>query len=230
MPVVQYGHWGHALLVFPTANADFLEYERYDLIGALAPHIVSGKVRVFSINSINSMSWMNKGMPMHERSGRQAAYSGYIEEEVIPFIRDCLKNSSARVAVSGASFGAFHAANQFFRRPDLFDCLIGMSGFYDLTWLLDGYSDENVYFNNPMWYLNNFHDSHQLDLLRHHSQIHLITGQGAWEVPNASRRFSSLLASKDIPHNLDLWGHDVPHDWPTWRKMLPYYVGERLGW
>ena len=49
-------------------------------------------------------------------------------------------------------------------------------------------------------------------------------------MPNASRRFSALLANKGIPHNLDLWGFDVPHDWPTWKKMLPYYLGERLGW
>jgi esterase/lipase superfamily enzyme len=128
------------------------------------------------------------------------------------------------------SFGAFHAANQFFRRPDLFDCLIGMSGFYDLEWLLHGYSDENVYFNNPMWFVANMNDPAQLDLLRNHSQIHLISGQGAWEVPPASQRFSTLLWSKSIPHNLDLWGHDIPHDWPSWHKMLDYYIGERLGW
>lgn len=27
---------------------------------------------------------------------------------------------------------------------------------------------------------------------------------------------------------LDMWGHDVDHDWPWWRKMLPYYL-ESLG-
>jgi esterase/lipase superfamily enzyme len=230
MPVVQYGHWGHPLLMFPTATADFLEYERYELIPAIAHFIVAGKVRVFSINSVNGQAWMNKEMPFPERSARQAAYSGYVEYEVVPYIRDCLKDPEARIGVSGASFGAFHAANQFFRRPDLFDCLIGMSGFYDLSWLLDGYSDENVYFNNPMWYVANLSDGRQFDLLRSSSQIHLLTGQGAWEVPNASRRFSALLANKGIPHNLDLWGFDVPHDWPTWKKMLPYYLGERLGW
>lgn len=230
MPVVQYGHWGHALLMLPTANADFLEHERFGLIDSISHLIHAGRVRVFSINSINGHAWMNNHVPFHEKSNRQAAYSAYIEWEVVPFIRDCLKDGGARIGISGASFGAFHAANQFFRRPDLFDCLIGMSGFYDLSWLLDGYSDENVYFNNPMWYLHNLGDGGVLDTLRHRSQIHIITGQGAWEVPNASRRLSGVLNSKGIPHNLDLWGHDVPHDWPSWKRMLPHYLGERVGW
>jgi esterase/lipase superfamily enzyme len=230
MPLVQYGHWGHPLLLYPTAGADYLEYERYELIPCIAPYIIEGKCRVFSINSVNNQSWMNKEMPFADRSARQAAYSGYVEEEVVPYIRDQVKDGGARVAACGASFGAFHAANQVFRRPDLFDCLLGLSGFYDLAWLLDGYSDDRVYFNNPMWYVANIGDGEQLEALRHRCQIHLITGQGAWEVPNASRRFSALLASKGINHNLDLWGFDVPHDWPSWKRMLPHYIGERLGW
>ena len=36
--------------------------------------------------------------------------------------------------------------------------------------------------------------------------------------------YPALLQRKGIPHNLDLWGYDVPHDWPTWRKMLPAFV------
>jgi len=35
------------------------------------------------------------------------------------------------------------------------------------------------------------------------------------------------LASRQIPAIVDFWGHDVNHDWPWWRKMLPYYL-ERL--
>ena len=38
----------------------------------------------------------------------------------------------------------------------------------------------------------------------------------------------AILVSKGIPAWIDFWGHDVNHDWPWWRKMLPYYV-DRLG-
>ena len=35
MPLVAYGHAGYPLLMFPTAAADFLEYERVYLIDAI---------------------------------------------------------------------------------------------------------------------------------------------------------------------------------------------------
>jgi esterase/lipase superfamily enzyme len=138
-------------------------------------------------------------------------------------------NPAERIATTGASFGAFHAANAFFRRPDLFDTLIGMSGFYDLEpSYLKGYSDENCFFNNPAWFLRGLSDG-PLDTLRHHSRIVIATGQGAYEAPHASRNLSNILNEKQIPHRLDIWGHDVNHDWPWWRKMLPHFI-DQLGY
>jgi esterase/lipase superfamily enzyme len=229
MPIVSYGYGGHPLLLFPTAAADFLENERFFLIKAIEPAIMQGRVRVFSIESINRHAWMDKQLPVPEQARRQALYMRYIEEEVVPYIRNAVGDGGARVCTSGASFGAFHAANTLFRRPDLFDGTIAMSGFYDLeSDYLHGYSDDNCYFNNPAWYLSRLEGS-SLDLLQKHCRIIIATGQGAYEAPDASRRLASILDSKSIPHWLDVWGHDVDHDWPWWRKMLPYYI-ETLGW
>ena len=230
MPIVRYGRWGHALLLFPTAQADFLENERFWLIKAIEPHIFAGKVQVFSIDSINRHAWMNRDVPVKEQARRQALYSGYVEHEVVPHVRRCLQNDSARIGASGASFGAFHAANAFFRRPDMFDTLIAMSGFYDLgPDYLHGYGDDNVYFNNPVSYIPGI-GGNDADLLRHHSQIHILSGRGAYEAPHESEKLAAVLRDKGIPHNLDLWGHEVNHDWPWWRKMLDHYIGGRLGW
>jgi esterase/lipase superfamily enzyme len=230
MPIVSYGDRGHPLLVYPTAQADFLENERFWLIKSIEHHIFAGRVRVFSIDSINRFAWMNRTVSVPEAARRQALYSAYVEEEVVPHIRRVMNNSRARVAVTGASFGAFHAANQFFRRPDLFDKLIAMSGFYDLDPdYTHGYRDDDLYFNNPVSYLANM-DGEQTRRLRDESEIHIVSGQGAYEAPECSRQLSELLWTKGISHNLDLWGHDVNHDWPWWRKMLPHYVGERVRW
>lgn len=231
MPIVSYGYAGHPLLIYPTAQADFLENERFFLIKSIEQHIFAGRVQVFSIDSINRHAWMNRHVSPPEAARRQALYSAYVEEEVVPHIRRVIDNPWARIGVTGASFGAFHAANQFFRRPDLFDTLIAMSGFYDLEPdYTDGYKSDDIYFNNPVSYLANMNDGHALDLLRHGSQIHIVSGQGAYEAPQCSRKLSQLLWDKGIPNNLDMWGHDVNHDWPWWRRMLPHYVGERLGW
>lgn len=230
MPIVSYGHWGHPILLFPTAAADFLENERFGLVDSVGHLIDEGRVRVFSINSINNESWMDRGLPVPEKARRQALYNRYIEDEVVPYIRGACKSEDLRIATAGASFGGFHAANTLFRRPDLFDATIAMSGFYDLSSdYLHGYSDDNVYFNNPVWYLLNV-EGHNLHLLRNTTKIHILTGQGAWEAPHASRQLADVLHRKGIPHFLDVWGHDVAHDWPWWLKMLPYSINDVMGW
>ena len=228
MPVVSYGHAGTPILLFPTAAADFLENERFFLVKAIEDHILSGKVRLFSIDSINAHAWMDKHVSIPEKARRQALYQGYIEEELVPYTRHVSGDRNARALTTGASFGAFHAANTFLRRPDLFGGTIAMSGFYDLNRsYLDGYTDDNVYFNNPAWYLPNM-GGHSLELLRGSSRIVIVTGQGPYEAPDRSRELSALLDAKGIPHWLDVWGHDVKHAWPWWRKMLPYHL-EKMG-
>ena len=218
-------------MLLPTAQADFLENERFFLIKAIEPYIFEGRVRVFSIDSINRFAWMNKNVSVREAARRHDLYAHYIEEEVVPHIRRVTDDPHARIAISGASFGAFHAANQFLRRPDLFDTLIAMSGFYDLAPdYLEGYMDDNVYFNNPGSYLPRMSDGATLDTLRHHCDIHIVTGQGAYEAPQCSQRLSQQLWDKGVWNNLDMWGHDVNHDWPWWRRMLDHYIGSRLGW
>jgi esterase/lipase superfamily enzyme len=104
-----------------------------------------------------------------------------------------------------------------------------MSGFYDLgPDYLHGYGDDNTYFNNPASYLPNL-EGQPLHLLQTASKILILTGQGAYEAPHASRQLSEMLDRKGIPHLLDMWGHDVAHDWPWWRKMLPYAI-DKMGW
>lgn len=229
MPIVHYGHAGPPLLLYPTAAADFLEHERFFLVKAIEPLLLAGRLQAFSIDSINGHAWMDRSVPVPEQARRQAAYSSYVEDEVVPFIRHAVHDQWARPLTTGASFGAFHAANQCLRRPDLFGGVIAMSGFYDLARrYLRGYVDDACYFNNPLWYLPGL-SGHSLDLLRHGTKIVIATGQGAYEVPDASRALSAALAAKDIPHWLDLWGHDVNHDWPWWRRMLPYFL-ESLGY
>jgi esterase/lipase superfamily enzyme len=231
MPIVRYGHWGPALLLFPTAGGDFLEAERMGLLQAVAHHLFSGRVQIFSINSINNQAWLNPSVPLHEKARRQVLFSEYVENEVVPHIRGVLGNGSARIGATGASFGAFHAANAFFRRPDLFEVLLAMGGIYDLRpAFLHGFWNDDVYFNNPASYVPNLPEGHAMDLLRHHSRIHLLSSRGQWEHPHLTEHFSHLLNQRGIPHNIDIWGHDMPHDWRTWHRQLDHYISERLGY
>ena len=227
MEIVTYGYYGFAVLLLPTAAADYLEYERFQLIDALRPLIDGGKIKVFSVNSINSESWLNNHMEPRHKSIRHTQFNAYIYDEVIPYIKTHTSQETP-IVISGASLGSLHAANLFFKRPDLFEGLIAMSGDYNLSSYTKGYYDEDVYFNSPMHYLPNLDDDHYLPMLRKKEKIYVLTGSGNFESPEASHRFSTVLGQKGIPHELAIWGEDMAHDWPTWRAMLPHYLSERF--
>jgi esterase/lipase superfamily enzyme len=156
-------------------------------------------------------------------------FDRYITEEVLPLIRRDSGDGNAKPLTTGASLGAFLAANAYFKHPDLFRGVIAMSGSYDVRSYLKGFYDDNVYFNNPADYLPNLQDQHYLPILKQANAIYIISGQGAYEAPERSRHLSDILKEKGIPHTLDLWGPDVNHDWPWWRKMLPYTLDRIVG-
>lgn len=227
MPIVTYGHYGFALLLIPTAAADYLEYERFQLIDALAPYIESGKMKVYSIDSMNKESWMNQEMHPPHKAIRHNQFNEYVFNEVVPFIRNTSSND-IMIYTCGASFGALHAMNLFLKRPDIINGCISMSGVYNLGEYTKGYWDDQVYFNSPEHYLPDLHDPWYLDRIRASHHIHIYTGSGDYEDPEASKRFAGILYNKGIWYDLDVWGQDIKHDWPTWRKMLPYIVENKF--
>ncbi len=227
MPIATYGDYGFALLLVPTAAADYLEYERFQLINSLAPFIEGGKVKVFSIDSINNESWLNNQADPWHKSVRHQQWNDYVYNEVIPFIRNSTSWETP-IIVSGASFGALHSMNLFLKRPDLINGVIAMSGVYDLTEYTKGHYDDNVYFNSPQHYIPLLNDHATLEQIRKSGHIHILTGAGAYEDPDASGRFAKILYDKGIWYELDNWGPEYKHDWPTWRAMLPHYLGTRF--
>ncbi len=227
MPVAVYGHYGFALLMIPTAAADFLEYERFQLLEIMRPWIEAGKLKVYSINSINTESWMHPDMDGAHKAIRHNQFNTYVYNEVVPFIHS---NASPETPIytSGASFGALHSMNLFLKRPDLLQGVLALSGVYELTEYTKGYWDEQVYFNSPMHYMPNLANHDLLEEIRRSQHIHILTGSGAFEDPTSSGRFAKILYDKGIRYNLDVWGSEWPHDWNTWKAMLPHYLEHKL--
>ena len=227
MPIAAYGHYGFALLLVPTASADYLEYERFQLMDAIQQYIDSGKVKVFSINSINTESWLNNHMDPRHKSIRHQQFNDYVFNEVVPFVRNSTSWETP-IITCGASFGALHSMNLFLKRPDLINGVIAMSGVYDLTEYTKGYFDDDVYFNSPMHYMPNLTDHSILEQIRRSGHVHIVTGSGSYEDPSSSGRFARILYDKNIWYELDVWGQEWPHDWNTWRTMLPQYLETRF--
>jgi esterase/lipase superfamily enzyme len=227
MPIAVYGNYGFALLLVPTAAADYLEYERFQLMDSISHFIDNGTAKVFSISSINNESWMNDHLDARTKIERHRQFNDYVYEEVIPFVKSHTSNETP-IIICGASFGALHSMNLFLKRPDLLNGVIAMSGVYDLTEYSKGYYDEDVYFNSPQHYMPNLNDHYLLEQIRKSHHIHIFSGSGAYEDPGASGRFAKILYDKGIQYELDIWGQEWPHDWNTWRHVLPHYLGSRF--
>jgi len=219
-----YGHAGKPVLVFPAQGGRFYEFEDFGMVEASSPFIDAGKIRLFAIDSVDNQSWANWTAHPADRALRHCAYDRYVVEEIAPFIRSHGCDSTKALTI-GVSMGAYHAANFLFRHPDLFDAAVALSGVFRLNLFIGDYMDENVYFNTPLAYLPGLDDPWYLDQYRQ-SQIIVCAGQGAWEEAMLAdaRALQSILSAKNVPCWVDIWGHDVDHDWPWWRRQLPYYL------
>jgi esterase/lipase superfamily enzyme len=147
--------------------------------------------------------------------------------EVVPWIQ----NSTGLPTLwsTGCSMGALHAANFFFKRPDVFDGVIALSGLYSMQGFIGDYGDDNTFYNSPLQYLPNLSDPWHLELYRR-AKIVFAVGQGNWETEAIAdtQVMQQLLASKNVPAWFDYWGYDVPHDWTSWRNMMPYFLEKIL--
>ncbi len=222
MPVAVYGHYGVPVLFFPTAAADFEEYERFGLIDSIWQWVDNGTIKVITVNGINNHSWFNDDIDGNERGRRQQLYDNYISQEVVPFIHSQC-NGLTPIATVGASMGAYHALNTLLKHPNQFKWCIAMSGVYDMGRYVNGGWASDVYFNNPPHYMRNLSDHWQLEEIRSCS-INLIVGRGPWEHVDWSEEMARILWDKGVPANLDIWGHDVSHDWPWWKVELNHYI------
>lgn len=223
MPVATWGHAGTPLLLFPTAGGDFLECERFLMIKVLTGLIEAGRIRVYACGSISSEGWMDTEAHPAHKSWLQARFDAYLSRELVPWIRHDIGDPAVRLIGSGASLGAYNAVNAGLKHPDQFWLTIAMSGTFDFDRWMDGHRDDNYYFNQPFLSVPNLGPSAQLDWLRK-SFFLIATGRGRWEAPWESTRLGQALGGKQIPNYVDLWGHDVDHDWPSWRTMLPMFL------
>jgi esterase/lipase superfamily enzyme len=225
--VVRYGHWGRPVLVFPTEQGRAWDFASNGMVTAVDGLLEAGRLKLYCVDSFDAASWSNRDIPMEERARQHGRYESWIVDSVVPWIHaDC--QGQVEIATLGCSMGAYHAANFALKRADLFPLALCFSGNYDpAAWHGWGERGSEAYFNNPLDYVGHLHGDH-LAWLQGRVSLLLVCGQGQWEDTTGSldstTRFAALLAGKGIRHELDLWGHDVPHDWPSWRAQVAYHL------
>jgi esterase/lipase superfamily enzyme len=225
--VAAYGPWGRPVLVFPTEGGHAREFADHGMVDAVADLVEAGRVKFYCADSFDAGTWSAGDLPLEERARRHGAYESWILDAVVPHIR-ADTGEDAEIVTAGCSLGAYHALNFAFKRADVFPLALCLSGNYDPAgWRPWGERGDALYFNNPAGYVANLHGEH-LGWLRSRLSILLVCGQGRWEdttgALDSTRRMAELLTGKGIRHEVDLWGPDVPHDWPSWRAQLARHL------
>lgn len=229
-----YGHSGKPVLFVPCQGGRFWDFESFHMIDHWAKWIEEGRCTVYSIDTIDNETYADLGGDCRRRIERHEQWYNYVVEEMVPTIRHLSGERNGfdqSILVFGCSMGAQHAANLFFRRPDIFDSVFGISGLYDSKWSFGEYMDELLYQNTPVEYLRNMSPDHPYIDMYNRRKILIVVGQGAWEdeLLASTRWLDSVLRSKGINARVEYWGHDVNHDWPWWYKMVEHYVPQLLG-
>ncbi|MBB4167085.1 MULTISPECIES: alpha/beta hydrolase-fold protein [unclassified Rhizobium] len=226
MELLVFGHAGAKVLMFPTREGRFWEYERLGLVESLADKLQAGQLQLYCIEGLAAETFYGYDRHPAERIRRHTAFEEYILNEVLPLMAS--KNGHECTIVHGCSLGAFQAASLVFRHPHLFRKLVAFSGRYDLTIgvesfgdLFDGYYDDAVYFHTPTHFLPGLHGGRQLAKLRE-VEIVLTIGDADPFLDN-NYHLSRLLAEKQVGHQLHVW-EGRAHRAGAWRKMAGLYI------
>ena len=228
-----YGHGGKPVLFIPFQSGRFFDFENFKMLDHWAPFIDSGSCTVFAADCIDDEAWAAQGADNRWRIENHENWFRYITLELVPYIRHLSGERTGHdqgILTFGCSMGAMHAANLYYRRPDLFDSMFAISGLYDSQDFFGDYMDDLVYNNCPVNYLANMPADHPYMALYNSQKSLIVVGQGDWEGPllESTRRLDTVCAQKGIGTRFAYWGYDVAHDWPWWFKMVAHYVPQLL--
>ncbi len=222
-----YGDKGKLCFAFPPQNGRFWDFENFGMVECMRPWIEDGKIMLVCADGIDAESWSAKNDSPRHRIEMQEKWFRYITLGLYPRARE-LGDVHGKGMLTGCSMGAVHSGIFFFRRPDLFDTVVALSGTYNANDFIPGYMDDLIYDNSPVYFLPNMPFDHPYMELYRHSQLIFCVGQGAWEdeLLAGTRALDAVCRQKAIPAWFDYWGFDVNHDWCWWQKQLPYFMGK----
>ena len=210
-----FGDRGLPIIIFPTSMGMHNENRDFKLIDSVAWFIENGIVKIYCPDSVDKLSWYNTSVHPSIRAYNHTVYDKMLHEELVPRMK--AETNFNKIGTAGCSFGGYHAANYAFRHPENVSHLMSMGAAFDIRKRVEGYYDDNVYYNNPVDYIK---DNNAAELWN--MKIVLGTTEGDM-CRSSNQEMSTQLNDKGIKHWLDIrsWGG---HDWPVWREMFPHYL------
>ena len=229
MHMLVYGETGVPMIAVPCQDGMCDNWEGFQMPDELSGYIEAGQLQLFVVDTIDQESWSDKMGDKEHRAWMQELYYRYLTEEALPLVRE-MNGTDAQPIVTGFSLGAVHAAIVFFRRPELFRGIIACSGCYSAPHFWDGWCNGVLYDNSPLDFLRNMPEDHPYIALYNEKKIALCVGQGRWEGAclTTTKEMKEIFERKGIHGWVDLWGYDVDHDWPWWKKQMHYHLPDFL--
>ena len=210
-----FGHAGQPVILYPTSKGSYYQNKDMGLIDAVSWFLENGQVKIYCPDSVDALSWYNKSVHPSIRAYNHTCYDKLIVTEIVPRAQN--ETGYSKVVMAGCSFGGYHAVNAAFRHPSITSYCFPMSGAFDVKQFVDGYYDDNVYYNNPADYIPGDSDPELW-------QMGIVLGTGEHDICRAdNERLSEILHRKNINHWLDI-RPNAAHDWPVWKEMFPHYL------
>lgn len=216
MEILIFGDQGIPVIIFPTGKGRFYEWENRRMTEAVRDKIDAGHNQLFCIDSIIQESLLNNDVDAFTRVIRLNQYENYVIDEVFSFIKEM--NDHSYKMMAGCEFGAYFSLLYLLKHPEKIQKSIAISGIYDIKPFLNGFYDDNVYFNNPVDFIPNLFDSEILELIEL-NKINLASCEGD-ENEKSTKRMSNTFKMRHIDHRLEAWQNCEDDRWTNWRKMF----------
>ena len=226
--VVVHGSYGRPVLVFPTSEGRAEDSETNGMVDAVRPLIEAGRVKLYCLDSWDGGSWYRHDLPLEERARLHEAYERWVVEGAVPFVdADCGGRQDMavdRLQLRRLPRGQPRAAP---RRPVPARALllrrlrpVASSGWGEHGHVASTSTTRCGRSAPPR-------ASTSTGCARG-CRCCSSAGRGMWEdttgALESTRAFGALCAEKGLRVETDLWGHDVPHDWPSWRAQLAHHL------
>ena len=214
-----FGHAGKPVIIYPTSMGSYHQNRDFHLIDAVSWFVDNGLVKIYCPDSVDKDSFYDDHIHPSERIRRHNVYDQFIMEEVVS--RALNETGHHKITVAGCSFGGYHAINFAFRHPERVSGVFSMGGAFDIRNHMDGYYDDQVFYNNPVDFLPDLQDENLWRM-----QIVLGVGENDFCLPQ-NNRLAEIMSKKGMPYWMDI-RPNAEHDWPVWREMLPTYFGQMV--
>lgn len=222
--LIVYGEGGYPVVAFQTQDQKASELEDEGMVDALAEFIDGKQIQLFSVDNFDEQSWSLLSGDNEARAARQEAYFRFVTDELIPRVHE-LNASNLRPIAFGCSMGAVHAAIALFRRPDLFQGCMALSGIYHSGYFFGDWMNSTLYDNDVLAFLPNMPLDHPYVGLYRNRSLLFCCGQGEdAQFAEDERRMDAELNRLGVDHWCDYWGADVTHDWYWWKKQMAYFL------